>query len=172
MQQTLERPSAGERFRRALEAEKPLQVAGAINAYTARLAQAVGFRALYLSGGGVAANSLGLPDLGISTMEDVLIDVRRITDASDLPLLVDIDTGWGSAFNIARTIRQMTKAGAAAVHIEDQVGAKRCGHRPGKELVPAEEMCDRIKAAVDVRTDSAFVIMARTDAPQRRPGLT
>jgi methylisocitrate lyase len=164
MQQTLECPSAGERFRRALEAEKPLQVAGAINAYTARLAQAVGFRALYLSGGGVAANSLGLPDLGISTMEDVLIDVRRITDASDLPLLVDIDTGWGSAFNIARTIRQMTKAGAAAVHIEDQVGAKRCGHRPGKELVPAEEMCDRIKAAVDVRTDSAFVIMARTDA--------
>lgn len=157
-------PSPGRRFRAALEAEKPLQIAGAINAYTARLAQAVGFRALYLSGGGVAANSLGIPDLGISTMEDVLTDVRRITDASDLPLLVDIDTGWGSAFNIARTIRQMIKAGAAAVHIEDQVGAKRCGHRPGKELVPTEEMCDRIKAAVDARTDQAFVILARTDA--------
>jgi len=156
--------SAGERFRAALAAEKPLQVAGAINAYSARMAQAVGFRALYLSGGGVAANSLGVPDLGISTMEDVLIDVRRITDASDLPLLVDIDTGWGSAFNIARTIRQMIKAGAAAVHIEDQVGAKRCGHRPGKELVSTEEMCDRIKAAADARTDDAFVIMARTDA--------
>ena len=164
MQQTLALPSPGQRFRAALEAEKPLQVAGAINAYTARLAQAVGFRALYLSGGGVAANSLGLPDLGISTMEDVLTDVRRITDASDLPLLVDIDTGWGSAFNIARTIRQMIKAGAAAVHIEDQVGAKRCGHRPGKELVSTEEMCDRIKAAVDARSDPAFVIMARTDA--------
>jgi methylisocitrate lyase len=164
MQQTLALPSPGQRFRAALEAEKPLQVAGAINAYTARLAQAVGFRALYLSGGGVAANSLGLPDLGISTMEDVLTDVRRITDATDLPLLVDIDTGWGSAFNIARTIRQMIKAGAAAVHIEDQVGAKRCGHRPGKELVSTEEMCDRIKAAVDARSDPAFVIMARTDA--------
>jgi len=156
--------SAGERFRAALEAEKPLQVAGAINAYAARLAAAVGFRALYLSGGGVAANSLGLPDLGISTMEDVLTDVRRITDAVELPLLVDIDAGWGSAFNIARTIRQMTKAGAAAVHIEDQVGAKRCGHRPGKELVSTEEMCDRIKAAVDARTDESFAIMARTDA--------
>jgi len=164
MQQTLALPSPGRRFRAALEAEKPLQVAGAINAYTARLAQAVGFRALYLSGGGVAANSLGIPDLGISTMEDVLTDVRRITDASELPLLVDIDTGWGSAFNIARTIRQMIKAGAAAVHIEDQVGAKRCGHRPGKELVAADEMCDRIKAAVDARTDEAFIIMARTDA--------
>ena len=164
MQQALALPSPGQRFRAALETEKPLQVAGAINAYTARLAQAVGFRALYLSGGGVAANSLGLPDLGISTMEDVLTDVRRITDAVDLPLLVDIDTGWGSAFNIARTIRQTIKAGAAAVHIEDQVGAKRCGHRPGKELVSDEEMCDRIKAAVDARTDAAFVIMARTDA--------
>jgi methylisocitrate lyase len=164
MQPTLSHQSSGQRFRAALNAEKPLQVAGAINAYTARLAQAVGFRALYLSGGGVAANSLGIPDLGISTMEDVLTDVRRITDASELPLLVDIDTGWGSAFNIARTIRQMTKAGAAAVHVEDQVGAKRCGHRPGKELVSTEEMCDRIKAAVDARTDSAFVIMARTDA--------
>jgi methylisocitrate lyase len=156
--------SPGARFRAALAAERPLQVAGAINAYTARMVQAVGFRALYLSGGGVAANSLGLPDLGISTMEDVLTDVRRITDASPLPLLVDIDTGWGGAFNIARTIRSMIKAGAAAVHIEDQVGAKRCGHRPGKELVPAEEMVDRIKAAVDARTDPQFVIMARTDA--------
>jgi methylisocitrate lyase len=164
MQPPLTHPSPGQRFRAALEAEKPLQVAGAINAYAARLAQAVGFRALYLSGGGVAANSLGIPDLGISTMEDVLTDVRRITDASDLPLLVDIDTGWGSAFNIARTIRQMIKAGAAAVHIEDQVGAKRCGHRPGKELVSTEEMCDRIKVAVDARSDTAFVIMARTDA--------
>jgi methylisocitrate lyase len=144
--------------------EKPLQVAGAINAYTARMAEATGFRALYLSGGGVAANSLGMPDLGISTMEDVLTDVRRITDVTTLPLLVDIDTGWGGAFNIARTIRSMIKAGAAAVHIEDQVGAKRCGHRPGKELVPAAEMVDRVKAAVDARTDEGFVIMARTDA--------
>lgn len=156
--------SAGMRFREAVRAEHPLQVVGAINAYSARMAQAVGFQALYLSGGGVAANSLGVPDLGISTMEDVLIDVRRITDASALPLLVDIDTGWGSAFNIARTIRSMSKAGAAAVHIEDQVGAKRCGHRPGKQLVSAEEMVDRVKAAVDARTDPAFVIMARTDA--------
>src|ERR1017187_1026003 len=132
--------SAGERFRAALREEKPVQVAGAINAYTARMAEATGFRAVYLSGGGVAANSLGLPDLGISTMEDVLTDVRRINAATKLPLLVDIDTGWGSAFNIARTVRQMIVAGAAAVHIEDQVSAKRCGHRPGKELVPAEEM--------------------------------
>jgi methylisocitrate lyase len=154
----------GARFRAALAAEKPLQVVGAINAYVARLAEATGFRAIYLSGGGVAANSLGIPDLGISTMEDVLTDVRRITEACPLPLLVDIDTGWGGAFNIARTIRQMIKAGAAAVHIEDQVSAKRCGHRPGKELVPAEEMADRIKAAVDARTDPHFVIMARTDA--------
>jgi methylisocitrate lyase len=160
----IEKNSPGTRFRLAVAEERPLQVAGAINAYTARLAQATGFRALYLSGGGVAANSLGLPDLGISTMEDVLTDVRRITAASSLPLLVDIDTGWGSAFNIARTIRAMIGAGAAAVHIEDQVGAKRCGHRPGKELVPTEEMCDRIKAAVDARTDSSFVLMARTDA--------
>jgi methylisocitrate lyase len=156
--------SPGTRFRAALQLEKPLQVAGAINAYTARLAEATGFRAIYLSGGGVAANSLGLPDLGISTMEDVLIDVRRITEATSLPLLVDIDTGWGSAFNIARTIRSMIKAGAAAVHMEDQVGAKRCGHRPGKELVPAAEMVDRIKAAVDARSDPQFVLMARTDA--------
>jgi methylisocitrate lyase len=155
---------AGGKFRAAVGAEKPLQVAGAINAYTARLAEATGFRALYLSGGGVAANSLGMPDLGISTMEDVLTDVRRITDASGLPLLVDIDTGWGGAFNIARAIRSMIKAGAAAVHMEDQVGAKRCGHRPGKELVPADEMVDRIKAAVDARTDENFVLMARTDA--------
>ncbi len=154
----------GTRFRAAVAAEKPLQVVGAINAYAARLAQATGFRAIYLSGGGVAANSLGIPDLGISTMEDVLTDVRRITDSCSLPLLVDIDTGWGGAFNIARTIRQMIKAGAAAVHIEDQVSAKRCGHRPGKELVPAEEMADRIKAAVDARTDPQFVLMARTDA--------
>ncbi len=154
----------GARFRAALKAEKPLQVAGAINAYTARLAEAAGFRALYLSGGGVAANSLGMPDLGISTMDDVLTDVRRITDVSALPLLVDIDTGWGGAFNIARTIRSISKAGAAAVHIEDQVSSKRCGHRPGKELEPAEEMVDRIKTAVDARADDQFVIMARTDA--------
>jgi methylisocitrate lyase len=164
MADTPNQETPGARFRAALAAEKPLQVAGAINAYAARLAQATGFRAIYLSGGGVAANSLGIPDLGISTMEDVLIDVRRITDACPLPLLVDIDTGWGGAFNVARTIRQMIKAGAAAVHIEDQVGAKRCGHRPGKELVPAEEMADRIKAAVDARSDPDFVIMARTDA--------
>jgi methylisocitrate lyase len=155
--------SAGARFRTALAEEKPLQVAGAINAYTARMAEATGFRALYVSGGGVAANSLGMPDLGISTMEDVLVDVRRITAASALPVLVDIDTGWGSAFNIARTIREMIKAGAAAVHMEDQVGAKRCGHRPGKELVSTDEMADRIKAAVDARTDEQFVLMARTD---------
>src|SRR5579862_917565 len=164
MQQRLGNDSAGAKFRAAVREERPLQVAGAINAYTARMAEATGFRALYLSGGGVAANSLGLPDLGISTLEDVLTDVRRITDVVSLPLLVDIDTGWGGAFNIARTIRTMIKSGAAAVHIEDQVGAKRCGHRPGKELVPAEEMIDRIKAAVDARYDNHFVIMARTDA--------
>jgi len=164
MQQTRKQQSAGEAFRTAVAEEKPLQVAGAINAYTARLAEATGFRAIYLSGGGVAANSLGMPDLGISTLEDVLIDVRRITDASALPLLVDIDTGWGGAFNIARTIRSMIKAGAAAVHMEDQVGQKRCGHRPGKEVVPTAEMTDRIKAAVDARTDEGFVLMARTDA--------
>lgn len=156
--------SPGARFRAALAQEKPLQVAGAINAYTARLAEAVGFRALYLSGGGVAANSLGLPDLGITTLEDVATDVLRITGTTSLPLLVDIDTGWGGAFNIARTIRTMIRSGAAAVHMEDQVGAKRCGHRPGKELVPAAEMVDRIKAAVDARSDEQFVIMARTDA--------
>jgi methylisocitrate lyase len=155
---------ATESFRSAVQQEHPLQVIGAINAYTARMAQATGFRALYLSGGGVAANSLGMPDLGISSMEDVLVDVRRITEVTTLPLLVDIDTGWGGAFNIARTIRSMQRAGAAAVHMEDQVSSKRCGHRPGKELVPAAEMVDRIKAAVDARTDPDFVIMARTDA--------
>jgi methylisocitrate lyase len=164
MAETGGRESAGARFRAALEAEKPLQVVGAINAYTARLGEQAGFRALYLSGGGVAANSLAVPDLGISTMEDVLTDARRITDATKLPLLVDIDTGWGGAFNIARAIRDLIKAGVAAVHIEDQVGQKRCGHRPGKELVSAEEMADRVKAAVDARTDPQFVIMARTDA--------
>ncbi|GAC1650969.1 MAG: methylisocitrate lyase [Acidobacteriaceae bacterium] len=156
--------SPGHLFREAVQTEQPLQIIGAINAYTARMAEATGFKALYLSGGGVAANSLGLPDLGISTMDDVLTDVRRITEVSALPLLVDIDTGWGGAFNIARTIRQMIKAGAGAVHIEDQVGAKRCGHRPGKELVACAEMVDRIKAAVDARHDAGFVIMARTDA--------
>jgi len=156
--------TAGSKFRRAVDEEKPLQVVGAITAYAARMAEASGFKALYLSGGGVAANSLGMPDLGISTMEDVLIDARRITDVTTLPLLVDIDTGWGGAFNIARTIRSMSKAGVAAVHMEDQVGQKRCGHRPGKEVVTKEEMVDRVKAAVDARTDESFVIMARTDA--------
>ena len=141
-----------------------MQIVGAINAYTARLAQACGYRALYLSGGGVAANSLGLPDLGISTMEDVLTDIRRITDVVPLPLLVDGDTGWGGAFNIARTVRSFIKFGAAGLHIEDQVQSKRCGHRPGKEVVSQQEMVDRIKSAVDARTDPSFVIMARTDA--------
>ncbi|OMG74405.1 methylisocitrate lyase [Burkholderia ubonensis] len=156
--------SAGAKFRAAVAAEQPLQVVGAITAYAAKMAQAVGFKAVYLSGGGVAANSLGIPDLGISTMEDVLIDANRITNATDLPLLVDVDTGWGGAFNIARTVRSFIKAGVAAVHLEDQVGQKRCGHRPGKEVVPTEEMVDRVKAAVDARTDDQFVIMARTDA--------
>jgi methylisocitrate lyase len=156
--------SAGARLRAALEEERPLQIVGAITAYAARLAAASGFRALYVSGGGVAANSLGVPDLGISTMDDVLIDVRRITDACPLPLLVDADTGWGGAFNIARTVRSFIKAGAAGLHIEDQVQAKRCGHRPGKEVVSKAEMVDRVKAAVDARTDPGFVIMARTDA--------
>jgi methylisocitrate lyase len=156
--------SAGARFRAALREERPLQVVGTINAYVARLAAASGFRAIYLSGGGLAANSLGMPDLAISSMEDVLVDIRRITDVCALPLLVDADTGWGGAFNIARTVRSFTKAGAAGMHIEDQVQAKRCGHRPGKELVPLEEMVDRVKAAVDARTDPEFVIMARTDA--------
>jgi methylisocitrate lyase len=159
-------PSAGARLRAALREERPLQMVGAINAYVARLAAATGFRSLYLSGGGVAANSLGLPDLGISTMEDVLTDIRRITDACALPLLVDADTGWGSAFNIVRTVRAFSKAGAAGLHLEDQVQAKRCGHRPGKQLVSSEEMVDRIKAAVDARSDAGFVIVARTDALQ------
>ena len=157
--------SPGARFRAAVAAEAPLQVAGAICAYHAILAEQTGFKAIYLSGGGVAAGSLGVPDLGITTLDDVLTDVRRITNASTLPLLVDVDTGFGaSAFNIARTVRSMCKAGAAALHIEDQVGAKRCGHRPGKELVSQGEMVDRIKAAVDARPDPAFVVMARTDA--------
>src|ERR1700727_1403846 len=156
--------SAGLKFRAALAAERPLQVVGAINAFSARMAAAVGFRAIYLSGGGVAANSLGIPDLGISTMDDVLTDIRRITDACPLPLLVDADTGWGGAFNIARTVKSFIKFGAAGMHIEDQVQAKRCGHRPGKEVVSREEMVDRVKAAVDARTDPNFVIMARTDA--------
>ena len=156
--------SAGQTFRQAVLDESPLQVVGAITAYAARMAEQSGFKAIYLSGGGVAANSLGMPDLGISTMEDVLIDARRITDVTTVPLMVDIDTGWGGAFNIARTIRSFTKAGVAAVHMEDQVGTKRCGHRPGKEVVSVEEMVDRVKAAVDAKTDSQFVIMARTDA--------
>ena len=157
--------SAGEKFRKALSEEKPLQVIGTINAYHALMAKRAGFRAIYLSGGGVAAGSLGLPDLGISNLDDVLTDIRRITDVCDLPLLVDVDTGFGaSAFNVARTTRSLVKFGAAAMHIEDQVGAKRCGHRPGKELVSKEEMSDRIKAAVDARSDRSFVIMARTDA--------
>ena len=156
--------SPGARFRAELAAEQPLQIMGAITAYAGLMAKRVGYKALYLSGGGVAANSLGMPDLGISTMEDVLTDARRIVDATGLPLLVDIDTGWGGAFNIARTIRSFIGVGVAAVHMEDQVGQKRCGHRPGKEVVPKEEMVDRVKAAVDARTDPGFVIMARTDA--------
>jgi methylisocitrate lyase len=156
--------SPGARFRAAVQQEKPLQVVGAITAYAAKLAEATGFKAVYLSGGGVAANSLGIPDLGISTMEDVLTDAGRITDACSLPLLIDIDTGWGGAFNIARTIKACIKTGVAAVHIEDQVGQKRCGHRPGKEVVSKDEMVDRVKAAVDAKTDPQFVVMARTDA--------
>jgi methylisocitrate lyase len=157
--------SAGARFRKALTEESPLQVIGTINANHALLAKRAGFKAIYLSGGGVAAGSLGIPDLGITGLEDVLVDVRRITDVCDTPLLVDIDTGFGaSAFNIARSVRSINKAGAAAIHIEDQVGAKRCGHRPNKELVSKAEMVDRIKAAVDARVDDSFVIMARTDA--------
>ncbi|HET6913780.1 MAG TPA: methylisocitrate lyase [Rhodanobacteraceae bacterium] len=157
--------SPGARFRAALATEKPLQVIGAINANHALLAKRAGYRAIYLSGGGVAAGSLGMPDLGINTLDDVLIDVRRITDVCDLPLLVDIDTGFGpSAFNVARTVKSLIKAGAAACHIEDQVGAKRCGHRPGKEIVSAQEMADRVKAAADANTDSDFFLIARTDA--------
>ncbi len=156
--------SAGARFRAALEQERPLQVAGAVSAYAGRLAQSAGFRALYVSGGGVAASSCGIPDLGITSLEDVLVDVRRLTDATELPVLVDADTGWGGAFNVARTVRALEKAGAAAMHLEDQVQQKRCGHRPGKAIVSKEEMVDRIKAAVDARRDPAFAIMARTDA--------
>ena len=154
----------GQRFRDAVAEETPLQVVGAINAYAALMAEQTGYRALYLSGGGVANASYALPDLGMTSLNDVLADVRRITAATELPLLVDIDTGWGGAFNIARSIREMIRAGAAAVHIEDQVAAKRCGHRPNKAIVSASEMCDRIKAAVDAKTDAAFVVMARTDA--------
>jgi len=157
--------SSGKAFRKAVSEEKPLQVVGTICAYHALLAKRAGYKAIYLSGGGVAAGSLGMPDLGISSLDDVLTDVRRITDACDLPLLVDVDTGFGSsAFNVSRTTRSLIKAGAGAMHIEDQVGAKRCGHRPNKELVSKEEMCDRIKAAVDARTDASFAIMARTDS--------
>jgi methylisocitrate lyase len=156
--------TAGQKLRAAITAEHPLQIIGAINAYHARMAERVGYRAIYLSGGGVAAGSLGIPDLGISTIDDVLTDVRRITDVCTLPLLVDIDTGFGGAFNLARSVRSLIKAGAAGCHIEDQVQAKRCGHRPNKQIVPTEEMVDRIKAAVDARTDPDFVIMARTDA--------
>lgn len=165
MQQSPATRSAGLKFRKAMEKEKPLQIVGAINANHALLAVQNGFNALYLSGGGVAAGSLGIPDLGITTLDDVLTDVNRITNVTDTPLLVDVDTGFGpSAFNIARTVKSLIKAGAAALHIEDQVGAKRCGHRPGKELVSKEEMADRIKAAADARTDEHFVIGARTDA--------
>lgn len=156
--------TAGMRLRAAVAAEHPLQIVGAINALHARMAERVGYRALYLSGGGVAASSLGVPDLGITTMDDVLTDARRITAVTELPLLVDIDTGFGSAFNIARSVRSLIQAGAAGCHIEDQVAAKRCGHRPNKQIVPLQEMLDRIKAAVDARTDASFVIMARTDA--------
>jgi len=156
--------TAGAKLRAAITAERPLQVVGAINAYHALMAERVGYHALYLSGGGVAAGSLGIPDLGISTIDDVLTDVRRITDVCSVPLLVDIDTGFGGAFNLARSVRSLIKAGAGGCHIEDQVQAKRCGHRPNKQIVPTEEMTDRIKAAVDARTDPAFVIMARTDA--------
>ena len=156
--------SAGARFRAAVQEESPLQVMGAITAYAGLMAKRTGYKALYLSGGGVAANSLGMPDLGISTMEDVLTDARRIVEATGMPLLVDIDTGWGGAFNIGRTIRNFQRVGVAAVHMEDQVGQKRCGHRPGKEVVSKQEMVDRVKSAVDARTDEGFVIMARTDA--------
>ncbi|HEX6590430.1 MAG TPA: methylisocitrate lyase [Moraxellaceae bacterium] len=162
-----EKLTAGARFRKALTEEKPLQVIGTVNAYAAMMATQVGYRAIYLSGAGVANYSYGLPDLGITSLEDVLTDVRRITAVVDTPLLVDIDTGWGGAFNIGRTIKEMTKAGAAAVHIEDQVAQKRCGHRPNKEIVAIDEMVDRVKAAVDAKTDSSFVVMARTDSLQK-----
>src|SRR6266567_7145415 len=157
--------SPGAKFRAAMKAERPLQCVGTINAYHARLAERTGYRSIYVSGGGVAAGSLGLPDLGISTLHDILTDVRRITDVCSLPLLVDVDTGFGpSAFNIARTVKSLIKAGAAACHIEDQVGAKRCGHRPGKEIVSLQEMADRVKAAADAKTDPDFFLIARTDA--------
>src|SRR3954468_5213377 len=156
--------SSGKRLRESIDVERPLQVVGTINAYAALLAERAGFRAIYLSGAGVANASYGLPDLGITTLDDVLTDVRRITAATGLPLLVDADTGWGGAFLIARTVREMTRAGAAGIHLEDQVQAKRCGHRPGKALVPPDEMADRVKAAVDGREDASFVLMARTDA--------
>ena len=156
--------SAGGRFLEALAAESPLQIPGTINAYSALMAEKSGYKAIYLSGGGVANASYGLPDLGMTSLNDVLVDVSRITSATDLPLLVDIDTGWGGAFNIARTVREMIKAGAAAIHIEDQIAEKRCGHRPNKAIVPVNEMCDRIKSAVDAKTDDDFVVMARTDA--------
>ena len=157
-------PSAGQKFRQALKQESPLQVVGTINAYTAIMAESEGYKAIYLSGAGVANASFGLPDLGMTSLNDVLEDVRRITSASSLPLLVDIDTGWGGAFNISRSVKEMIKAGAAGVHIEDQVAQKRCGHRPNKEIVSRQEMADRVKAAVDAKTDDDFVIMARTDA--------
>jgi methylisocitrate lyase len=159
--------SAGARFRQAIAEEKPLQVMGTVNAYAAMMAKQVGYRAIYLSGAGVANYSYGLPDLGITSLEDVLTDVRRITAAVDTPLLVDIDTGWGGVFNIAKTIKEMIKAGAGAVHIEDQVAQKRCGHRPNKEIVAIDEMVDRVKAAADAKTDSQFVVMARTDSLQK-----
>lgn len=156
--------SAGRLFRNAMAEEKPLQLVGAVNAYTAVMAESIGFRALYLSGSGVATSSYGLPDLGMTTLDNVAEDVRRITGATDLPLLVDADTGWGAAFMIARTVREISRAGAAGLHIEDQVQAKRCGHRPGKQIVSTDEMCDRIKAAVDAKPDADFIVMARTDA--------
>jgi methylisocitrate lyase len=164
MREKMNVKSPGQRFRQAIKDESPLQVVGAINAYSAKLAEATGYKALYISGGGVAASSCGIPDLGITSLEDVLIDLRRITDATELPVLVDIDTGWGGAFNIARTVKAMIKGGAAAVHIEDQVAQKRCGHRPNKSIVSVAEMVDRVKAAADAKTDPDFVIMARTDA--------
>lgn len=159
--------SAGRRFRDAIASEKPLQVMGTVNAYAAMMATKVGYKAIYLSGAGVANYSYGLPDLGLTSLEDVLIDARRITSVTDTPLLVDIDTGWGGAFNISRTVTEMIRAGVAAVHIEDQVAQKRCGHRPNKEIVPVSEMVDRVKAAVDAKTDSEFVVMARTDSLQK-----
>lgn len=159
--------SAGRRFRDAIASEKPLQVMGTVNAYAAMMATKVGYKAIYLSGAGVANYSYGLPDLGLTSLEDVLIDARRITSVTDTPLLVDIDTGWGGAFNISRTVTEMIRAGVAAVHIEDQVAQKRCGHRPNKEIVPIGEMVDRVKAAVDAKTDSEFVVMARTDSLQK-----